>query len=218
MTIIAIANSKGGINKTTLARNLAIALKAKSLLDQDKNQNCIRWSAMRNNLNPELPQLKVISALGSKERLVELLNDEYEENKILIIDCAGADTDLTRAALSVSDIVLCPCSEDFDTISSTVKFIETIKAIEENTEKKLNVNLIKALESPRKINFPQLKNLSQHASWPILDTPVSKRQCYKNAVSLGLGITEHKKSSIAVQTEFKALANEVQALINIANK
>lgn len=214
MKIIAVANSKGGINKTTLARNLAIALQAKSLLDQDKNQNCIRWSAMRDNLNPELPQLKVISALGSKERLVELLNEEYEENKILIIDCAGADTDLTRAALSVSDIVLCPCSEDFDTISSTAKFIEIIHNIESNIEKKLNVHLIKALESPIKTKFPQVENLSQHANWPVLNAPVSKRQCYKNAVSLGLGITEHKKSTVAVQTEFKALVAEIQTLIN----
>ena len=72
MTIYVIANQKGGVGKTTLSTNLAVALSKKGqtiLVDGDDQQSSIKWSkrrtqdsittiSLKDNLKEELQQLK----------------------------------------------------------------------------------------------------------------------------------------------------------------
>jgi chromosome partitioning protein len=74
MTIYVIANQKGGVGKTTLSTNLAVALSKKGqtiLVDGDDQQSSIKWSkrrtqdsittiSLKDNLKEELQQLKKI--------------------------------------------------------------------------------------------------------------------------------------------------------------
>ena len=49
MTIYVIANQKGGVGKTTLSTNLAVALSKKGqtiLVDGDDQQSSIKWSSV----------------------------------------------------------------------------------------------------------------------------------------------------------------------------
>lgn len=51
--IITIANRKGGVGKTTLATNLAVALSKKGsivLVDADDQQSALKWSKRRTQI------------------------------------------------------------------------------------------------------------------------------------------------------------------------
>ena len=94
--IFTIANRKGGVGKTTLATNLAVALsnKGKTLLvDTDDQKSAYNWNEYRQE---KLNSISVIDNLG---KTLQPLNDEYE---FILIDIAGRDSEVFREALLLS--------------------------------------------------------------------------------------------------------------------
>jgi chromosome partitioning protein len=206
MAIIVIANQKGGVTKSTTARNLAIGMKADILIDQDKNQNNVRWFNGLRDKEKNNCKIKIESALGNKEQLAKLL----QQDGLIIVDCGGADTDVSRTALAYADLVVCPCSNDFDAISTTLRFHRTIQDIEEKANIKINVKLLKALEMPTRKNFNFIDEFIEFTQWPMFTATRARRECYKKASNNGQGISEYKSASIAAQNEAQALIKEIQ--------
>ena len=100
--IFTIANRKGGVGKTTLATNLAVALsnKGKTLLvDTDDQKSAYNWNKYRQE---KLNSISVIDNLG---KTLQPLNDEYE---FILIDIAGRDSEVFREALLISDKLIVP--------------------------------------------------------------------------------------------------------------
>ena len=100
--IFTIAHRKGGVGKTTLATNLAVALsnKGKTLLvDTDDQKSAYNWNEYRQE---KLNSISVIDNLG---KTLQPLNDEYE---FILIDIAGRDSEVFREALLISDKLIVP--------------------------------------------------------------------------------------------------------------
>lgn len=100
--IICVANRKGGVGKTTLATNLAVALnnKGKSILiDADEQQSAFKWANQRDDIEC----ITIHSDLLEK---LEQLDKEYE---YILIDVAGRDSTILREALLVSDTLIGLC-------------------------------------------------------------------------------------------------------------
>ena len=100
--IFTIAHRKGGVGKTTLATNLAVALsnKGKTLLvDTDDQKSAYNWNEYRQE---KLNSISVIDSLG---KTLQPLNDEYE---FILIDIAGRDSEVFREALLISDKLIVP--------------------------------------------------------------------------------------------------------------
>ena len=71
--IICVANRKGGVGKTTLATNLAVALnnKGKSiLLDADEQQSAFKWANQREDI-------KCIAVHSNLLEKLEELDNQY---------------------------------------------------------------------------------------------------------------------------------------------
>lgn len=207
MAIIAVANQKGGVTKSTTARNLAIGMDADLLIDQDKNQNNIRWFKGLRSLPTTT---KVAAALGSQKELDKLL----DHDGLIIVDCSGADTNLSRTVLAYADLIICPCSNDYDSISTTQLFSDTIKQIEQSVDIKLNLKLLRVLEMPQRKNYDFIDELLEYTQWQAFKTSRPARKCYKTASNLGLGISEYKNAPIAAKNEFKSLIEEIKLEIN----
>ena len=101
MTIYVIANQKGGVGKTTLSTNLAVALSKKgktTLVDGDDQQSSIKWSKRRLQDS--------ITTIALKDNLKEELQQLKQNNKYIVLDVAGRDSAEFRSALLTADVLI----------------------------------------------------------------------------------------------------------------
>ena len=101
--ILAVGNIKGGVGKTTLGINLAIARanagKDVLLVDGDEQHTAITFTELRTD-QLGMPGYTAVSLQGAALRTqVRQLDPKYDD---IIIDVGGRDTGSLRAALTVA--------------------------------------------------------------------------------------------------------------------
>lgn len=107
--VVAVANLKGGVGKSTVALNVACQLavrgRAVSLVDADPQGTCRDWAA-RGSLPARLYALPLDDAGEDAgiwmRRVLELPGD------ITVIDCPPHTGATTQAAIGIADLVLVP--------------------------------------------------------------------------------------------------------------
>ena len=121
MRVIVVGNEKGGAGKSTVAVHLAVALVHEgarvSVLDLDHRQlslgrffdNRARW-AQANGV--ALPQPRQIGAVSEAATLEDALTGG-EAADFAIVDTPGADTELTRRAHQLADLIVTPMNDSF---------------------------------------------------------------------------------------------------------
>lgn len=117
MKIISIGQQKGGVGKSTLTANIAVALAAQGqrviIIDADKQQTCVNWAGRRQLAGYE-PSI-IAAPLQAKENNASDFIQSIrklgvsEKFDVCLIDVGGRDNRELRAALVVSNILLAPC-------------------------------------------------------------------------------------------------------------
>jgi chromosome partitioning protein len=107
--ILAVGNVKGGVGKTTLALNIAIARagdgKEVLLVDGDEQGTALLFTELRAEQHGT-PGYTAVSLHGAALRTqVRQLAPKYDD---IIIDVGGRDTGSLRAALTVAHTLLIP--------------------------------------------------------------------------------------------------------------
>lgn len=101
MPVICVANSKGGTGKTTVSLNLIHHLQPDFIIDLDFHKGLSDINRLGGNLE--------IHRTQEKAQLLEWFEDE---SKLVFVDTGGFDSTLNRIALSQSDFILTPTSDD----------------------------------------------------------------------------------------------------------
>lgn len=123
MKTVAFIAQKGGVGKTTLAVNLAVACKGKAtLFDIDPQESAVMWADRR---EAELPHVEFLT----ERRLSEALRvAEQQDFALAIIDTPPAAGPHALAAAQTADLVLIPCRPsliDLDAIRRTAMLIKS---------------------------------------------------------------------------------------------
>jgi chromosome partitioning protein len=106
MTMLTLANSKGGGGKTTIAVCLSAEPKRRGkevvMLDADPQQSLTTWHS-NDGLLGKLPLHNDSSEKAAKWGV------EASKKSIIIVDTAGFASTTLTAILKISDVVLIPC-------------------------------------------------------------------------------------------------------------
>ena len=104
--IIVIANSKGGVGKSTIAVHLAVWLKEHGhsviLADCDTQHSSSEW------LKEAAPEIRAVR-LGTPDEILENLLVLNQEADYVIADGPGSNSEISRALLLLADFAFVPC-------------------------------------------------------------------------------------------------------------
>jgi chromosome partitioning protein len=126
MKKIALVAQKGGVGKTTIAVNLAVAAQGEgiqtALFDLDQQESAVIWSDRRANEQPHVEFL-------TERRLAEALRAAGAQGfGLSIIDTPPAAGPQAYTAAQAADLVLIPCRPslvDLDAIKRTAQLVKS---------------------------------------------------------------------------------------------
>src|SRR5690242_16959197 len=104
--IIVVANSKGGVGKSTVAVHLAAWLHEQghsvTLADCDTQASSSEW------IREAIPQVKTVR-LSNPDEILDELPRLGQEADFVIADGPGSNTETSRALLLRADLAIVPC-------------------------------------------------------------------------------------------------------------
>jgi chromosome partitioning protein len=188
MRIIAIAQGKGGVGKTTLATSLAVAAEAQGervlLLDLDPQGSSLLWSQTR---GPSKPPTVIDVA---PEKLGEVISAAATLNATLIlIDTPSRVDALIAAAVRVSDMVVLPANPG---LLSLAPLQATAALIETAGKRDVAVGVVNNVEAGA-AGLSKAKDASAvlaDLGMPVAPTIVQHLPQFSAAFDRGLGVTE----------------------------
>lgn len=209
--ILTIGNTKGGVGKTTLALNIAIA-RARAgrdvwLIDGDRQATASTALAIRNE-SGQLPAMATAQYFDGPalRAQVGLQAAKFDD---VVIDVGGRDSSALRAALALSDALLIPFqprSIDVWALRDISELVDEVRSFGKELQAYAVLNLADIQGQDNKdaaaalVDFPGIT---------LLDTPIRRRKSFANAAGEGLSVLEHEPADPKARAELEALVKAI---------
>ncbi len=191
--ILTVGNTKGGVGKTTLAINIAIALAMRDhdvlLVDGDEQGHAIAFTDLRISKRGAAGYTAVALHGAAIRSQVRQLSPKYDH---VVIDVGGRDTGSLRAALVVSDCILIPAApRSFDLwgVDTTSELVQ--EARELNDELRA-IAVLNGADISGKDNAEAMAALGELAALEIAPS-VARRKAFPNAAAAGMSVFEYSE-------------------------
>ena len=209
--IVTVGNTKGGVGKTTLALNLAIAraLAGKDvwLIDGDR-QGTAQTALTIRSQSGRLPAIACAQyADGSTLRAqVHQIGQKFQD---IVIDAGGRDSTALRAALVLSDVLIVPFSPrslDVWALADICRLIDEARSVRDDLRA---VAVLNNADSVGHDNQEAVEALADFQQLEYLPTPIRRRKPIANAAGQGLAILEMSPQDLKANAEMNALINAI---------
>jgi len=203
--IITVAHSKGGVGKSLLAWHLAIGLKT-PIVDLDFQRTLVYTNNLRKANGYK--KLKIIQP-ESPEEFIELM-DNWPEDKNIIIDVGGFDSNLNRAAIYISDVIITPAVDRVTEMAGLYKFHQIIDELSKKLHADIKADILLNDVSPTSKDFSVMEDLVDSLEhFTLMDTVIAHRADFYKTMEEGKGVTELEGKSKA-KKELKQLIKEIK--------
>ena len=147
--IIAIANSKGGVGKSAISRNIALTCRANDqhtlALDCDPQKSLYKFfTARTERLESKDLDFEVHTEATGLKNYIQSQATNYDR---IIIDVGGRDSLAMRAVLVAADVVLIPTTsgqESTDALEQMIEVVEGARAVNKALRAYIIINLAPA--------------------------------------------------------------------------
>ena len=204
--IITVAHSKGGVGKSLLAWHLAIAMDI-PIVDLDFQRTLIYTNNLRKANG--IKKIEIIQP-DTRDEFIKLF-DNWPEDKHIIVDVGGFDSNINRAAMFISDVVITPAVDKVTELAGLYKFHEILKELSDNMNTDIKAHIVLNDVNPSSKDFSIMYDLvDQLEHFDLLDTIVCHRADFYRSMEEGKGVTDLKNSK--AKDELLKLRDEILRL------
>jgi chromosome partitioning protein len=208
--ILTVGNTKGGVGKSTLALNLAIARSIAGrrvwLVDGDRQGTATTSMAFRAQAG-YLPLIESSHIPDGEALHSEVLRRRAEFDDV-VIDAGGRDSTALRAALVLSNVLLIPFaprSLDLWALQDVAALVDEARTINRGLRA---LAVLNGADVAGTDNEDAARALTSYPQLEYVPAPIRRRKSFANAAGMGLSVLEMKPKDV------KAIA-EVEALLGI---
>ena len=189
--ILTVGNIKGGVGKTTLAVNIAIARALAGrdvlLVDGDEQRTALTFTDLRTQQN-RISNYTAVSLQGAALRTqIRQLVSKYDD---IVVDVGGRDTGSFRAALTVSDVLLIPVQPRSFDIWAVDQVAELVTEALEINEALRCYAVLNCADPQGRDNQEAGDALKDIQNISLLPTMIGRRKAFPNAAAQGQSVLE----------------------------
>ncbi|GJE78070.1 AAA family ATPase [Methylorubrum suomiense] len=211
--IVVVGNTKGGVGKTTLAVQIAIA-RARAgqrvwIVDADIQGTAS--SAIQFRADAELEPALACSSFSDPRQLRSQVKQQRENYDEIIIDVGGRDTGALRAALMLADKVVvpfAPMSFDLWAMHDMAQVITDISAERDGLLALAVMNQAEPRERSAD-NHEAQEAVRQIEAFRLLDAQLVKRKAFSSSSSEGRGVAEQPSPDAKAVGELDRLVKAI---------
>ncbi|MFP9230900.1 chromosome partitioning protein ParA [Pectobacterium cacticida] len=207
--IVTVGNTKGGVGKTTLAVNLAIARALAGrdvwLIDGDRQGTAQTAISIRADAG-YIPGI-ACATYPDGPTLRAQVQQQASKFDDIIIDAGGRDSTALRAALVLSDVLLVPFaprSYDVWALNDIASLVDEARSVRDGLRAVAILNCADPGESSTD-NADAAAAVAEIPQFEYLNTPIRRRKAFANAAGQGLSVLELKPTDRKASKELNAL-------------
>lgn len=180
--IITIANSKGGVGKSTLAVHLAAWLYEQgcrvTLADCDTQQSSSEW------VREAVPGVKAVR-LDNPDIILNELPTLNQDSDFVIADGPGSQTETSRALLLRADLAIVPCKASMLEIRALAKATEVLRQAQDIRQGVPKAIIVLSMVGQNYRLTQDMKDAAAALSLPLASKSMILRQIYADAPGQG---------------------------------
>src|SRR5580700_3661940 len=204
--IIVVANSKGGVGKSTIAVHLAAWLHEQghrvTLADCDTQHSSSDW------LREALPEVKSV-VLANPEQILDELPELARNADYVVADGPGSNTETSRALLLRADLALVPCKASMLEVRALAQATNVLRQSQDIRGGDPRAIIILSMVGKTYRLTQDMKDAAEALELPLAKTALTLKQIYADAPGQGAVVRHLGARGREASQEIEALFREV---------
>ncbi len=204
--IVVVANSKGGVGKSTIAVHLAGWLAEQgysvTLADCDTQHSSSEW------IEEAFPGVKAVR-LASPDEILNELPGLNEACDYVVADGPGSNSETSRALLLRADLAVVPCKASMLEVRALSQATEVLRQAQDIRGGQPDARIVLSMVGKNYRLTKDMKEAAAELDLPVAKVPVTLRQIYADAPGQGSLVWNLGARGKEAGAELRALFREL---------